>query len=153
MKLNRIKNLMPAPKDARGLYLVVSPEKLLLSESGSFKGSEGQISVEVWKRKGDDDPTQEDMGEYSVYIFKNGSTTVSALKKNTPSFTYAASKNDTAIDIKLKVKDSFVDAKTVTVTSDGKLGGNTATVFLFRRSASAISAIYRLDTQQDSFWN
>ena len=141
MKLNRIKNLMPAPKDARGLYLVVSPEKLLLSESGSFKGSEGQISVEVWKRKGDDDPTQEDMGEYSVYIFKNGSTTVSALKKNTPSFTYAASKNDTAIDIKLKVKDSFVDAKTVTVTSDGKLGGNTATVFLFRRSASAISAI------------
>lgn len=141
MKLNRIKNLIPAPKDARGLYLVVSPEKLLLSESGSFKGSEGQISVEVWKRKGDDDPTQEDMGEYSVHIFKNGSTTISALKKNTPSFNYAASKNDTAIDIKLKVKDSFVDAKTVTITSDGKLGGNTATVFLFRRSASAISDI------------
>jgi len=119
MKLNRIKNLMPAPKDAQGLYLVVSPEKLLLSESGSFKGSDGQISVEVWKRKGDDDPTQENMGEYSVYIFKNGSTTASALKKNTPSFTYAASKNDTTIDIKLKVKDSFVDTVTVTVTSNG----------------------------------
>ena len=139
MKLNRIKNLIPAPKDAQGLYLVVSPEKLLLSESGSFKGSSGQITVEVWKRKGDDDPTQENMGEYSVYIYKNGSTTVSALKKNTSSFAYTVSNNDTTIDIKLKVNDSFVDTKTVTVTSDGKTG-NTG------RGISTITSYYLATT-------
>ena len=155
MKLNRVKPLIPAPKDAQGLYLVVSPEKLLLSEGGSFKGSDGKINVEVWKRKGDDDPTQEDMGDYDVYIYKNGSETWSAHKSSTPSFQYAASKSDTTIDIKLKVKDAFVETKTVTITADGKTGGNTALVFLYKRSASPINAIdwsntltYTFATQQ-----
>ena len=120
MRITRIKNLLPAPKDAEQLYLVVNPTHLSLDETGAWKdGSDGQITVEVWRQKGDDDPTQEGMGDYSVYIYKNGTDTVSVLKKNTPSFEVSASKSDTRLDVRLKVGEAWVETVTVNVSKDG----------------------------------
>ena len=139
MKITRIKNLLPAPKDAEQLFLVVSPEKLLLSESGSFKGSDGVITVEVWKQKGDEEPTQEGMGEFSVSVFKNGSSTVSIIQRNKARFTFQASTSDTSIDIKLKVGDAFTQTITVTITADGKTGTAGTSYYTWIRYADTIT--------------
>ena len=158
MRLSRIKNLLPAPKDAEQLYLVVTPSRLSIDSSGNWKDSRDSFTVEVWKQKGDDDPTQDDMGEYAVHVFKNGSSTVSVLRRNTASFSVQAAITDKSFDVKLKVGDAFVQTVTVDVNEDGangNPGGNTATVFLFKRSATAITAIdwsntltYTFATQQ-----
>lgn len=147
MKLRKVKDLLLAPKDAEGLYLVVTPSQLVLDKDTNWKDGRSAVSIEVWRRKGNANPTQEGMGDYSVSVFKNGSSTVSVLKRNTPSFSVSAAKTDKSLEIVLIKGDTKVDTKTVTVSSDGKdgtngtPGGNTATVYLFRRSASAISAI------------
>lgn len=147
MKLRGVKNLLLAPKDAEGLYLVVTPSQLVLDKDTNWKDGRSAVSIEVWRRKGNANPTQEGMGDYSVSVYKNGSSTVSVLKRNTPSFSVSAAKTDKSLEIVLIKGDTKVDTKTVTVSKDGTdgtngtPGGNTATVFLFRRSASAISAI------------
>lgn len=147
MKLRKVKDLLLAPKDAEGLYLVVTPSQLVLDKDTNWKDGRSAVSIEVWRRKGNANPTQEGMGDYSVSVFKNGSSTVSVLKRNTPSFSVSAAKTDKSLEIVLIKGDTKVDTKTVTVSKDGKdgtdgtPGGNTATVYLFRRSASAISAI------------
>ena len=119
MIINRVKNLIPAPKDAEQLYLVVTPSQLLINESGNWKDNRDSFTVEVWKQKGKDDPTQNDMGEYSVYIYKNGSSTVSVIEENTPRFRVQASKGDLCFDVRLKVGDAYVHTITVDVTKDG----------------------------------
>lgn len=141
MKLHRSRALIPAPKDAQGLYLVVTPTGLGLDKLGNWRDNISTVNVEVWLRKGDADPTQKDMGDYSVSVYKNGSTTESIIKKNTSSFSFQASKTDRAIEIVLKTKGAKVDAKTVLVTVDGLTGGNTATLFLYKRSATPITKI------------
>lgn len=151
--LQRTKPLIPAPKDAEGLYLVVTPSQLVLDKDTNWKDGRSAVSIEVWRRKGNANPTQEGMGDYSVSVFKNGSSTVSVLKRNTPSFSVSAAKTDKSLEIVLTKGDTKVDIKTVTVSSDGKdgkdgtdgtngtPGGNTAIVYLFRRSSSPITAI------------
>ena len=157
MKLRKVKNLLLAPKDAEGLYLVVTPSQLVLDKDTNWKDGRSAVSIEVWRRKGNANPTQEGMGDYSVSVFKNGSSTVSVLKHNTPSFSVSAAKTDKSLEIVLIKGDTKVDTKTVTVSKDGTdgtngtPGGNTATVFLFRRSASAISAIDWSDTLTYTF--
>ena len=157
MKLRKVKDLLLAPKDAEGLYLVVTPSQLVLDKDTNWKDGRSAVSIEVWRRKGNANPTQEGMGDYSVSVFKNGSSTVSVLKRNTPSFSVSAAKTDKSLEIVLIKGDTKVDTKTVTVSSDGKdgtngnPGGNTATILLFKRSASAITAIDWSDTLTYTF--
>lgn len=122
MKLRKVKNLLLAPKDAEGLYLVVTPSQLVLDKNTNWKDGRSAVSIEVWRRKGNANPTQEGMGDYSVSVFKNGSSTVSVLKRNTPSFFVSAAKTDKSLEIVLIKGDTKVDTKTVTVSSDGKDG-------------------------------
>lgn len=122
MKLRKVKDLLLAPKDAEGLYLVVTPSQLVLDKDTNWKDGRSAVSIEVWRRKGNANPTQEGMGDYSVSVFKNGSSTVSVLKRNTPSFSVSAAKTDKSLEIVLIKGDTKVDTKTVTVSSDGKDG-------------------------------
>lgn len=122
MKLRKVKDLLLAPKDAEGLYLVVTPSQLVLDKDTNWKDGRSAVSIEVWRRKGNANPTQEGMGDYSVSVFKNGSSTVSVLKRNTPSFSVSAAKTDKSLEIVLTKGDTKLDTKTVTVSSDGKDG-------------------------------
>lgn len=122
MKLRKVKDLLLAPKDAEGLYLVVTPSQLVLDKDTNWKDGRSAVSIEVWRRKGNANPTQEGMGDYSVSVFKNGSSTASVLKRNTPSFSVSAAKTDKSLEIVLIKGDTKVDTKTVTVSSDGKDG-------------------------------
>ena len=144
MRIFRVKSLIPAPKDGEKLYLVVKPTQLVLDNSNNWKGSTGVVTVEVWRQKGNEDPTQSGMGDYRVNVYKNGTSSVKATQANTPSFTFEASKSDTSYEVELKVNGKSADSKTISISKDGAnggAGGNTATVFLFRRSASAVTSI------------
>ena len=143
MRLTRVKKLLAAPKNAEQLFIVVTPSRLSLDKDGNWKDNRDTFSVEVWLQKGDDEPTQENMGDYAVHIFKNGSSTVSVIKRNTTSFSVQAAKTDKSFDVRLKVGDAFVQTVTVDVTQDGATGtpgGNTATVVLYKRSTTEITA-------------
>ena len=143
MRLTRVKNLLAAPKNAEQLFIVVTPSRLSLDKDGNWKDGRDTFSVEVWLQKGDDEPTQKDMGDYAVHVFKNGSSTVSVIKRNTTSFSVQAAKTDKSFDVRLKVGDAYVQTVTVDVTQDGATGtpgGNTATVVLYKRSATEITA-------------
>lgn len=121
MILNRVKNLVPAPKDGQKLYLVVQPTQLGLDKDSSWKNG-NTVTVEVWRQKGNDDPTQSDMGTYTVTVYKNGGSTVHANRSNTPSFTFQASKSDSSYEIILKVNGKNSDTATVFVSKDGTKG-------------------------------
>lgn len=154
MRISRVKPLIPAPKDGQKLYLVVTPLQLGLDKNSNWKGGVNTVTVEVWRQKGNDEPTQSDMGAYSVIVYKNGSSEIKVTKLNTASFTFQASKSDTSYEIVLKVNSKKADSKTVTIGADGtngNPGGNTATILLFKRSASAITAIDWSDTLTYTF--
>lgn len=153
MRLTHIKKLLTAPKNAEQLFLVVTPTSLSLDKDYDWKDGRDTFTVEVWKQKGDDEPTKKDMGDYSVHVFKNGSSTESVIKRNTNSFSVTASRSDKSYDVRLKVGEAYVHTVTVSVTKDGTNGnpgtpgtpgtpgGNTATLLLYKRSATAITAI------------
>ena len=129
MRINRVKNLIPAPNDGEKLYLVVTPLQLGLDKNSNWKGGVNTVTVEVWRQKGKDDPTQSNMGPYTVIVYKNGTSTVKVTKSNTASFTFQASNSDTSYEIVLKVNSKNADSKTVTISADGKNGdpGDTGT--------------------------
>lgn len=141
MKIFRIKNLIPAPKDAEQLLLTVSPSSLSLDKDGEWKNDRDTFTVEVWKQKGNEEPTQTGMGDYAVYVYKNGSSTVSVLKKNTPSFQVQASKTDTSLDVRLKVGDAFTQTVTVAVTVDGASGKGISSVVEYYLATSLASGV------------
>lgn len=143
MKIFRIKNLIPAPKDAEQLFLTVSPSSLSLDKDGEWKNDRDTFTVEVWKKKGNDEPTQTDMGDYAVYVYKNGSNTVSVLKKNTTSFQVQASKTDTSFDVRLKVGNAFTQTVTVAVTVDGTSGKGISSVVEYYLATSLASGVTR----------
>lgn len=122
MRINRVKNLIPAPNDGEKLYLVVTPLQLGLDKNSGWKGGVNTVTVEVWRQKGKDDPTQSNMGSYTVIVYKNGTSTVKVTKSNTSSFTFQASKSDTSYEIVLKVNSKNADSKTVTISADGADG-------------------------------
>lgn len=122
MRINRVKNLIPAPNDGEKLYLVVTPLQLGLDKNSNWKGGVNTVTVEVWRQKGKDDPTQSNMGSYTVIVYKNGTSTVKVSKSNTASFTFQASKSDTSYEIVLKVNSKNADSKTVTISADGADG-------------------------------
>ena len=122
MRVHRVRNLIPAPKAAQQLYLVVTPTSLILDKNGNWEDGRNTISVEVWRQKGNAAPTQADMGTYSVSVFKDGSSNVSIYKPQTPSFSFQASKSDSSFDIVLKVDSVKVETLTVTVSACGQDG-------------------------------
>lgn len=126
MRINRVKNLIPAPKDGEKLYLVVTPLQLGLDKNSNWKGGVNTVTIEVWRQKGKDDPTQSNMGSYTVIVYKNGTSTVEVTKSNTASFTFQASKSDTSYEIVLKVNNKNADSKTVTISADGTEGRSIA---------------------------
>ena len=126
MRINRVKNLIPAPNDGEKLYLVVTPLQLGLDKNSDWKGGVNTVTVEVWRQKGKDDPTQSNMGSYTVIVYKNGTSTVKVTKSNTSSFTFQASKSDTSYEIVLKVNSKNADSKTVTISADGTEGHSIA---------------------------
>lgn len=126
MRINRVKNLIPAPNDGEKLYLVVTPLQLGLDKNSNWKGGGNTVTVEVWRQKGKDDPTQSNMGSYTVIVYKNGTSTVKVTKSNTASFTFQASKSDTSYEIVLKVNSKNADSKTVTISADGTDGRSIA---------------------------
>ena len=126
MRINRVKNLIPAPNDGEKLYLVVTPLQLGLDKNSDWKGGVNTVTVEVWRQKGKDDPTQSNMGSYTVIVYKNGTSTVKVTKSNTSSFTFQASKSDTSYEIVLKVNSKNADSKTVTISADGTEGRSIA---------------------------
>jgi len=126
MKISRVKPLIPAPKDGQKLYLVVTPLQLGLDKSSNWKGGVNTVTVEVWRQKGNDEPTQSNMGSYTVIVYKNGTSTVKVTKSNTSSFTFQASKSDTSYEIVLKVNSKNADSKTVTISADGTEGRSIA---------------------------
>ncbi len=126
MRINRVKNLIPAPNDGEKLYLVVTPLQLGLDKNSDWKGGVNTVTVEVWRQKGKDDPTQSNMGSYTVIVYKNGTSTVKVTKSNTASFTFQASKSDTSYEIVLKVNSKNADSKTVTISADGTEGRSIA---------------------------
>lgn len=140
MRLSRIKNLLPAPKDAEGLYLVVSPSQLVLDKSQNWKDGRSSVTVEVWRRKGSDEPTQEGMADYSVSVFRNGSSTEDILKRNTPCFSFEAAKTDKSFDIVLKKGSKRVETVTVTVSADGAGISSADVVFCVGDSGSEAPA-------------
>ena len=121
MKVTRVKPLIPAPKDGQKLYLVVTPSQLGLDKDSSWKNG-STVTVEVWRQKGNDDPTQSDMGSYTVTVYKNGGSTVHANRSNIPSFTFSASKSDSSYEVVLKVSGKTSDTKTVFISKDGTKG-------------------------------
>lgn len=122
MRINRVKNLILAPNDGEKLYLVVTPLQLGLDKNSNWKGGVNTVTVEVWRQKGKDDPTQSNMGSYTVIVYKNGTSTVKVTKSNTASFTFQASKSDTSYEIVLKVNSKNADSKTVAISADGADG-------------------------------
>lgn len=122
MRINRVKNLILAPNDGEKLYLVVTPLQLGLDKNSNWKGGGNTVTVEVWRQKGKDDPTQSNMGSYTVIVYKNGTSTVKVTKSNTANFTFQASKSDTSYEIVLKVNSKNADSKTVTISADGADG-------------------------------
>lgn len=141
MRITRIKTLLPAPKDAVRRYLVVSPDKLHLDGEGNWTDG-NTVNVAVWMQNGEnEEPTQQDIGDFSVHVLKNGSE-VMAIKKNEVSFSFQASKDDTSYDVKLKVGDSFVHAVTVSLVSDGVPGvdGDMPDTYVIVPSVSKIDA-------------
>lgn len=121
MNINRKKDLIPAPKDGQKLYLVVKPTQLGIDKNSNWKDG-STVTVEVWKQKGNDEPTQSDMGDYKVTVYKNGTSGIHATKTNTPSFTFSASKNDSSYEVELKVNNKSADSKTVRINRDGTSG-------------------------------
>ena len=143
MRINRVKNLIPAPKDGEKLYLVVSPSQLSLDKDSNWKGGVNTVSVEVWRQKGNDEPTQSDMGSYTVIVYKNGTSTIKVTKSNTASFTFEASKSDTSYEIVLKVNSKNADSKTVTIGADGTTGVGVSSVteyYLASASGSGVTS-------------
>jgi len=121
MILNRVKQLVVAPKDGQKLYLVVKPTQLGLDKDSNWKNG-STVTVEVWKQKGNDDPTQSNMGSYTVTVYKNGGSTIHVNKTNTATFTFSASKSDSSYEIVLKVNGKTSDTSTVFVSKDGIKG-------------------------------
>ena len=143
MRINRVKNLIPAPKDGEKLYLVVSPSQLRLDKDSNWKGGVNTVTVEVWRQKGNDEPTQSDMGSYTVIVYKNGTSTIKVTKSNTASFTFEASKSDTSYEIVLKVNSKNADSKTVTIGADGTTGVGVSSVteyYLASASGSGVTS-------------
>ena len=141
MRLNRVKNLFPAPNDGEKLYLVVTPLQLGLDKNSNWKGGVNTVTVEVWRQKGKDDPTQSKMGSYTVIVYKNGTSTVKVTKSNTASFTFQASKSDTSYEIVLKVNSKNADSKTVTISADGITGVGVSSVTEYYLASSSGSGV------------
>ena len=120
--LIRKKDLYPSPSDGENLYLIVSPAQLGLDKDSNWKRNVSSVRVEVWKKKGKDDPTQLNMGNYRVIVFRNGTSSVVVIKENTDSFSFAASKQDSMYEIVLMINDKTADSKTVTIGRDGSTG-------------------------------
>jgi hypothetical protein len=141
MRINRVKNLIPAPNDGEKLYLVVTPLQLGLDKNSDWKGGVNTVTVEVWRQKGKDDPTQSNMGSYTVIVYKNGTSTVKVTKSNTSSFTFQASKSDTSYEIVLKVNSKNADSKTVTISADGITGVGVSSVTEYYLASSSGSGV------------
>lgn len=141
MRINRVKNLIPAPNDGEKLYLVVTPLQLGLDKNSDWKGGVNTVTVEVWRQKGKDDPTQSNMGSYTVIVYKNGTSTVKVTKSNTSSFTFQASKSDTSYEIVLKVNSKNADSKTVTISADGTTGVGVSSVTEYYLASSSGSGV------------
>nr|MCR5333384.1 hypothetical protein [Bacteroidaceae bacterium] len=141
MRINRVKNLIPAPNDGEKLYLVVTPLQLGLDKNSDWKGGVNTVTVEVWRQKGKDDPTQSNMGSYTVIVYKNGTSTVKVPKSNTASFTFQASKSDTSYEIVLKVNSKNADSKTVTISADGITGVGVSSVTEYYLASSSGSGV------------
>ena len=120
--LIRKKDLYPSPSDGENLYLIVSPAQLGLDKDSNWKRNVSSVRVEVWKKKGKDDPTQLNMGNYRVIVFRNGTSSVVVIKENTDSFSFAASKQDSMYEIVLMINDKTADSKTVIIGRDGSTG-------------------------------
>ena len=141
MRINRVKNLIPAPNDGEKLYLVVTPLQLGLDKNSNWKGGVNTVTIEVWRQKGKDDPTQSNMGSYTVIVYKNGTSTVKVTKSNTASFTFQASKSDTSYEIVLKVNNKNADSKTVTISADGITGVGVSSVTEYYLASSSGSGV------------
>ena len=141
MRINRVKNLIPAPNDGEKLYLVVTPLQLGLDKNSDWKGGVNTVTIEVWRQKGKDDPTQSNMGSYTVIVYKNGTSTVKVTKSNTSSFTFQASKSDTSYEIVLKVNSKNADSKTVTISADGITGVGVSSVTEYYLASSSGSGV------------
>lgn len=141
MRISRVKPLIPAPKDGQKLYLVVTPLQLGLDKSSNWKGGVNTVTVEVWRQKGNDEPTQSDMGAYSVIVYENGSSAIKVTKSNTSSFTFQASKSDTSYEIVLKVNSKNADSKTVTINADGITGVGVSSVKEYYLASSSGSGV------------
>lgn len=139
MRINRVKNLIPAPKDGEKLYLVVSPSQLSLDKDTNWKGGVNTVSVEVWRQRGNDDPTQSGMGTYQVIVYKNGTSTIKVTKTSTASFTFEASKSDTSYEIVLKVNGKNADSKSVTIGADGRGVSSVTEYYLASASATGVT--------------
>ena len=148
MRINRVKNLIPAPNDGEKLYLVVTPLQLGLDKNSNWKGGVNTVTVEVWRQKGKDDPTQSNMGSYTVIVYKNGTSTVKVTKLNTASFTFEASKSDTSYEIVLKVNSKKADSKTVIISADGITGVGVSSVTEYYLASSSGSGV----TSSTSGW-
>lgn len=141
MRISRVKTLIPAPNDGEKLYLVVTPLQLGLDKDSNWKGGVNTVTVEVWRQKGKDDPTQSNMGSYTVIVYKNGTSTVKVTKSNTSSFTFQASKSDTSYEIVLKVNSKNADSKTVTISADGITGVGVSSVTEYYLASSSGSGV------------
>ena len=141
MRINRVKNLIPAPNDGEKLYLVVTPLQLGLDKNSNWKGGVDTVTVEVWRQKGKDDPTQSNMGSYTVIVYENGTSTVKVTESNTASFTFQASKSDTSYEIVLKVNSKNADSKTVTISADGITGVGVSSVTEYYLASSSGSGV------------
>lgn len=143
MRINRVKNLIPAPNDGEKLYLVVTPLQLGLDKNSNWKGEVNTVTIEVWRQKGKDDPTQSNMGSYTVIVYKNGTSTVKVTKSNTASFTFQASKSDTSYEIVLKVNNKNADSKTVTISADGITGVGVSSVTEYYLATTMATGVTR----------
>lgn len=138
MRLHRVKNLLPAPKDAVRRYLVVSPGELRIDKDNNWKGG-NTVSVGVWMQKGESDPTQQGIGDFQVQVFKDGAVTPELIRTQT-SFTFTASKTATYYEIKLVVGEVVVDTYPVRIGLDGS-DGDDSVFFVLKPSRTSIDFV------------
>lgn len=138
VRLSRTKPLLPAPKDASQRYLVVTPGELHIDKDDNWKGG-NTVTVTVWLQKGNDAPTQNNLGLFQVQVFKDGAGTPELIRTDS-TFTFTASKTATFYEVRLIIDDAMADSKTIRIMLDGSDGDNSV-VFLLKPSKTSINFV------------
>ena len=119
MIVNRVRALIPAPKDAVNYYLVLSTNQLWLDGDNNWVGG-NTFDVDVWMKKGEQAETQSGLPSFKVRTYADG--TLVDQQTSRTHFTYTASKTVAKYDVQLIIDDKVVDTQTVGVALHGKDG-------------------------------